>query len=84
MKKVGHTSEFLFGIYWWTWWYDLQFPRYIAKQTEIGNFRSFFALLPQKPQKSKFWKMKNSGGDIITLHVCTKNHNQMMYGSWDK
>ena len=19
MKKVGHTSEFLFGIYWWTW-----------------------------------------------------------------
>ena len=18
-KKVGHTSEFLFGIYWWTW-----------------------------------------------------------------
>ena len=19
MKKVGHTSEFLFGIYWWSW-----------------------------------------------------------------
>ena len=19
VKKVGHTSEFLFGIYWWTW-----------------------------------------------------------------
>ena len=19
VKKVGHTSEFLFDIYWWTW-----------------------------------------------------------------
>ena len=19
VKKVGHNSEFLFGIYWWTW-----------------------------------------------------------------
>ena len=19
VKKVGHTSEFLFSIYWWTW-----------------------------------------------------------------
>ena len=22
-------------------------------------------------------------GDIITLHICTKNHNHMRYGSWD-
>ena len=22
-------------------------------------------------------------GDIIILHMCTKNYDQMMYGSWD-
>ena len=27
--------------------------------------------------------MKKFAGDIITLHMCTKNHNHMMYGSWD-
>ena len=36
------------------WWYDSQFLRY--RQTEIGNFRSFFALSPLKTQKSKILK----------------------------
>ena len=27
--------------------------------------------------------MKKFAGDIIILHMCTKNHNYMMYGSWD-
>ena len=27
-------------------WYDLQFLKYRAKHTEIGNLRAFFALLP--------------------------------------
>ena len=27
--------------------------------------------------------MKKFTGDIIILHMCTKNHNHMMYGSWD-
>ena len=58
--------------------YDLQFLRYRAKHTEIGNFSSFFALYPpppkkQKKQKQKFWKMKQFAGDIIILHMCTKN-----------
>ena len=22
-------------------------------------------------------------GDVIILHMCTKNHNHMMYASWD-
>ena len=49
---------------------------------EIGNFRSFFALLPPKnPKNQKFEKMKNIAGDIIILHICTKNYNHMMYGS---
>ena len=27
--------------------------------------------------------MKKFTGDIIILHMCIKNHNHMMYGSWD-
>ena len=27
--------------------------------------------------------MKKLAGDIIILHMCTKNHNHMVYGSWD-
>ena len=43
-----------------SWWYDLQFLRYREKHTEIGNFRSFFALLPlKKPQNQNFEKWKN-------------------------
>ena len=96
VKKVGHTSEFLFGIYWWTWKTTIKncwcgpiknkiiliitilhlkkntwryhyfapvyqkspwFMIYSLWQTEIGNFRSIFALLlPYKPKISKLWK----------------------------
>ena len=67
--------------------YDLQFLRYWAWQSEIGNFESFFALLhPWKPEKSEFSKnekKKKNAGYIIILHICTKNHNHMMYVSWD-
>ena len=27
--------------------------------------------------------MKKFAGDTIILHMCTKNHRHMMYGSWD-
>ena len=27
--------------------------------------------------------MKKLAGNIIIFHMCTKNHNHMMYGSWD-
>ena len=27
--------------------------------------------------------MKKTPGDIIILHTCTKNYDQMMYSSWD-
>ena len=42
-----------------------------------------FLFCPNKTPKLKFWKMKKIAGDIIILHMCTKNHNHMMYGSWD-
>ena len=51
----------------------------------------FFALLPQPlhpptltaPKNQNFEKMKKTPGDIINLHKCTKNYDQMMYGSSD-
>ena len=27
--------------------------------------------------------MKKRPGDIIILHMCTENYDQMMYSSWD-
>ena len=70
-------------VYQKSWWYDLQFLRYRAWQTEIGNFGSFLPFyLPKKPTIQNF-EMKELARDII-LHMCTKNHNHMRYSFWDK
>ena len=48
-------------------------------QTEIGNYGSFFTLLPppllktQQIRNLKKWRKKKIAGDIIILHMCTKN-----------
>ena len=34
------------------------------------------------PKNQNFEKIKKTPGDII-LHLCTTNHDHMMYGSWD-
>ena len=56
-------------------------------QTELGNYGSFFALLPspalKNPKNQNFEKMKKIAVFIIILRMCTKNYDQMMYGSWD-
>ena len=44
---------------------------------------SFYSPAPQQPKKPKFLKNKKKPGDIIILHMCTKNYDHMMYGSWD-
>ena len=44
-------------------------------------FCPFTPLTTQKIKILKKWK--KTPGDIIILHVCTKNYDQMMYGSWD-
>ena len=50
------------------------------KLISLGQFYLFY---PLKPKKSKFWKNEELAGDIIMLHMCAKNHNYMMYGSWN-
>ena len=48
------------------------------------HFGPFFAFYPpNNPKNQSFEKLKKTYGDIITLHQCTINDNQMMYGSWD-
>ena len=47
----------------------------------LGYFLHFYLL--EIPKKSKFWKNEKKPGDIIILHMCIKNYDQMMYGSWD-
>ena len=70
-----------------TWRYHYFTPVYQKVwQTEIGNYGSFFALLhplSKNPKNQNFEKMKKIAGDIIIVHMCTKNHNHMRYGSRD-
>ena len=44
----------------------------------ISHYGQFFA-----EKNQNFEKMQKTSGDIIILHMCIKNYNQMMYGSWD-
>ena len=46
----------------------------------MGHFLSFYSSNNLKNQN--FEKMKKTPRDII-LHLCTKNYDQMMHGSWD-
>ena len=50
----------------------------------IFNFELFSVLLPLwQPKKSIKKNEKNPPRDIIILHMCTKNYDHMLYGSWD-
>ena len=60
-------------------WYDLQFLRYRAWQTNISNFRSFFTLLSPKNQNNQ--NFEKIPGNIIIFQMSTKIHCDMIYGS---
>ena len=55
--------------------YEVQFLRYRVRQTNMLSFWAIFCpLTPLITQRM---------GDVIILHMCTKNHDHMMYASWD-
>ena len=63
---------------------------YAYSDMECGrhNFLSFqaifFSFSPLLTPKIKIWKKcKKTPGDIILLHMCTKDQDHIMYGSWD-
>ena len=47
----------------------------------LGYFLPFYP--PNSPKNQNFEKMKKTPGDIIILHKCIKNHDHMLYCSWD-
>ena len=47
----------------------------------MDHFLPFYS--PNSPKNKYFEKMKKIPGDIIVLHKCPKNYDQMMYSSWD-
>ena len=48
------------------------------------HFGLLFALLPTNNTKNQnFEKMRKRPGDIIILHKCTKNNDNILYCSWD-
>ena len=48
------------------------------------HFGLFFSFYPSNsPKNRNFKKMNKLPGDIIILHICTKNHDHMQFCSWD-
>ena len=54
------------------------------KQISLSFWVSFCPFTPLTIQKIKILKKrKKPSGDVIILHMCAKNHNHIMYASWD-
>ena len=50
----------------------------------IFHFGRFLPFYPRNsPKNENFKNMKKIPEDIITLHKCAKNHDHMLYCSWD-
>ena len=47
----------------------------------LDCFLTFY--LPNNPENQNFEKLKTTPEDIIILHKCNKNHDHMLYCSWD-
>ena len=65
--------------------YDAWDLGYKVRQTEffvmLGHFLPFYPSNSPKNQNLK--KLKKTLRDIIILHKCNKNHDYMLYCSWD-
>ena len=65
--------------------YDVRFLRYGVWRTEffviLDHFLPFYP--PKNLKNENFKKMKKNPGDIIILHKYKKNHDHMLYCSWD-
>ena len=72
-------------VYSKSWSYAILFLRYGVQCNFYFSFWAIFCpFIPITAQKSKTLKNeKKMLGDIIILHMFTKNHDHMMYNSWD-
>ena len=60
---------------------EIWYVMYVIVVSILGNFLPFYP--PNSPKNEYFIKMKKKPGDVIILHKCAKNHNYMLYFSWD-
>ena len=69
--------------------HDVWLLRYEERKTEFFVILGY--VLPfyppnNNPENQNFEKIKRNAwmpGDVFILHMCTKNYDHMMYGSWD-
>ena len=65
--------------------YEVLFLRQRVRQTNffvlLGQFLPFYP--SNKPENEKIEEMKNAYEAVIILYMCTKNHDHMVYTSWD-
>ena len=88
LKKWKNVWKYHYftNVYWKLSSDDVLFQRYGAWQMQflffiLDYFLPFYS--PNSPKNQNFEKMKKMPGNIIILHKCTKNYDEMMYGSWD-
>ena len=83
-KNTWRYHDFII-VYQKSWSYTIYWSWDMACDECSFHFGPFFAFYPPNNLKNQnFLKMKKTPGDIIILHKCTKNHNHMLYHSWDK
>ena len=67
--------------------YEVQFLRFRVRQTEffviLCHFSPFYPPPPRSLENQNFEKMEQASGDVIILHISTKNHDHMIYASKD-
>ena len=85
MKKNARRYYHFTNVYHKWQSHDGWFLRYEAWQTELSIILNQFLHFntPNSLKNKKFEKMKITTEDVIILHMCTRNDNYMMYGSWD-
>ena len=76
MKKVGHNSEFLFAIYWWTWKTTIYLKSCWSGPIKNVKILIFTILYFFKKIKKHLYKTP-------VLVLCTKNLHDMICSSWD-
>ena len=60
---------------------DIQYVMDLVLIFYVGLFLPFYPLPLNNPKNQNFKKMKKIPGDIIILHMCTKDNDHMMYSS---
>ena len=65
----------------YTWWsYDVWFLRY-GVQSVLDQLLPFY---PTNNLKNQNFEKNEKNPEDIILHKCTKNHDHMLYCSWDR